>query len=190
MKYKWLIYSLALLCLGVGFTARAESRRESYCQAQRSLQRLYLYQGSATCQADEATRIAIEKFQKLHGLIPSGVIDPTTEQKLQSEVNQLGTPARSSPVSPGEGDGGEMVPNAQPVAPLGAKQVSDAKILPPVGGGAAATAANNYGTDRLQSHWVSTIPVWLMVVMVGGVLLALALVIVFLLGSKNRDYFN
>ena len=61
-----------------------------------------------------------------------------------------------------------MVPNAQPVAPLGAKQVSDAKLLPPVGGGAAATAANNYGTDRLQSHWVSTIPVWLMVAMVGG----------------------
>ena len=56
MKFKWIICTIALLWLGVSFTARAESRRESYCQAQRSLQQLHLYAGVLTCQADEATR--------------------------------------------------------------------------------------------------------------------------------------
>ena len=185
------VLALLVLALLVSTEVRAALSNNPYCQAQMNLKKLGLYQGGVTCRNDEGTRKAIEQFQKINGLIPSGIMDPTTTQHFQLEANRVGVKDSSVPqpetdYSPGD----EIRPEAQPVTALGAKQVNDAKLATPVVQGVEATAANNYGTDGLRSRWETRIPVWLMVVLGLGFGGAIVLVIMFLRGSKKRNYFE
>ncbi|MDI9409585.1 MAG: peptidoglycan-binding domain-containing protein [Candidatus Pacebacteria bacterium] len=166
--------------------AKGESHANPYCQAQQILKRLKLYDGAITCRNDAATQKSLELYQKRHGLIQSGVMDPTTAMRLQSEVADGALPQGSTAYAPAD----EIRPEAQPVAPLGSKQVNDAKMKPAEVNRQPATADNNYGADRAKSHWVMPIPIWLMIVLALFASIGAFLVIRFLRGSKNRNYFN
>lgn len=185
----FLIPSLSLAADSNAVQGKGADLANPYCHAQQVLKNLKLYDGAITCRNDAATQKSLQLFQNRHGLIQSGVIDPTTALRLQSEgLDAAGKtlPKGSTAYSPAD----DIRPEAQPVAPLGSSQVNDANMKAAEASGPAATAENNYGSNRAKSHWVMPIPLWLLIVLAIVGSIGAFLVIGFLRGSKNRSYFK